>query len=344
MAGNQSELPPCSVIIPVRNSAPFLEECILSVHAQLDYPLGKVELIIFNDASTDESLAIAHRLQARLSSDFAKFIVLNSTSDHPSGAGSGRNRCCEASGANFFVFLDSDDIMRPYRLARTIPLLQLNGGIVGGVFDRVPPGSTPRYERFHRNLTNEQISSNVYTFRDAPIAMPTCACTRASWETAGKFREGPNIPEDLHFPYDAIERGIRISKLDGDSITGYRFHDTMTSLSYNRKTLLSIRVDAFERIVLSRPRWRDGFSIWGAGRDGKEFYKALSEPAKKLVQSWGDIDPNKIGNKLREKPVIHFSQLQSPVAICVAMDRDGQLERNLKETNLVGGVDYYHLV
>ena len=36
--------------------------------------------------------------------------------------------------------------------------------------------------------------------------------------------------------------------------------------------------------------------IWGAGRDGKEFYKALSERGRELVDEWWDIDPGKVGN------------------------------------------------
>lgn len=41
-------------------------------------------------------------------------------------------------------------------------------------------------------------------------------------------------------------------------------------------------------------RWTQ-FSIWGAGRDGKAFFKALSPEGKSKVIGFWDVDANKIG-------------------------------------------------
>ncbi len=335
----------CAVIVPVLNSAKFLAECIESVTAQVDFPLHQIELIIFNDGSTDNSLQIARSYETSLSSTLGRYLVLDSGRE-PSGAGSARNRCCEAARSDIFIFLDSDDVMRPTRIARTVQALMdgENFSVVGGNFDRIPPGSTPRYERYHKSLTTEHAVSLVYAFRDTPLAMPTVACARGAWKAVGGFREGRGIPEDFHFLYDIIERGFRIKKLGGDCLTGYRYHEHMVSHTYHRKMLMQIRVAAFERIILSRPRWRDGFSVWNAGRDGKEFYKLLSPQAQERLVQWGDVDPRKIGQKLRGKPVVHFSQLKPPIVLCVAMDRGGEFEANLKTLELKGGVDYFHLV
>lgn len=41
--------------------------------------------------------------------------------------------------------------------------------------------------------------------------------------------------------------------------------------------------------------WSSGFLIWGAGRDGTDFYRALTGRGKGLVRGFVDIDPKRIG-------------------------------------------------
>uniref|UniRef100_A0A7S1FRD0 Glycosyltransferase 2-like domain-containing protein n=1 Tax=Corethron hystrix TaxID=216773 RepID=A0A7S1FRD0_9STRA len=60
-----------------------------------------------------------------------------------------------------------------------------------------------------------------------------------------------------------------------------------------------------------------GFAIWGAGRDGKEVYRNLSDDLRVLVRAFVDVDPKKIGlqnyvnRDLRCKvPIHHFSWLK----------------------------------
>ena len=58
-----SFLPFVSVVIPARNEAAYIRQCLLSV-LQQDYPSEKFELILVDDHSTDETLQIAQSLQA----------------------------------------------------------------------------------------------------------------------------------------------------------------------------------------------------------------------------------------------------------------------------------------
>ena len=73
--------------------------------------------------------------------------------------------------------------------------------------------------------------------------------------------------------------------------------------------------------------------IWGNGRDGRDFLKALSYEARTKLKGFGDIDPKKIARGYQYErggtmyPVVYFDQLVPPVVICVAMDRGGQLEK-----------------
>lgn len=156
---------------------------------------------------------------------------------------------------------------------------------------------------------------------------------------------GCGVPEDLHFLYAAMKHGFNLLKLGPPSLICYRFHSSMTSLTIHRRTLLDVRVRAFEELVLAKEGWREGFAIWNSGRDGKDVYKRLSEKGKSLVTMWGDVSPRKIGKVQSGKPVVHFTQLTPPIACCVVLDRDGrEFEQNLASLNLRQGVEYVHLV
>lgn len=368
--------PLLAVIVPVHNAAAYLRACLLSVTAQRDVPLHRVELLIYDDASTDESIKVALDVQPHLCSVLHRVEILHDRNNNnanpakPLGCGGARNRACAQATAPILVFQDADDVMLPLRLSRTLAALlpttdiDINSDtnssgandsgtdstatkcdVIGGSFERLPAGSTPRYEAYHARLVDSDDLFFATAFRDAPLPMPTVACGTHVWR-ACPFVSGVGVPEDLHFQYGAMQAGFRLYKLPGPPVVQYRFHDEMASLSLSRRTLLRVRVTAFETLVLSRhPAWKDGFSIWNAGRDGKDVFNMLSDAAKQIVRAWGDVNPRKIGLRIKNIPVIHFSQLKPPIACCVPLDRDGrEFEANLAALQLRPGHDYVHLI
>jgi ribonuclease P protein subunit RPP14 len=103
-------------------------------------------------------------------------------------------------------------------------------------------------------------------------------------------------------------------------------------------------VKAFERQILTLPSWQQ-FSIWGAGRDGKLFYRNLTKANQQRVQTFLDIpESNKLGHKYENVPIRHWNTAATagPLVLCVALDRtQGQFEANLQSFNLVDGKDYF---
>jgi len=101
------------------------------------------------------------------------------------------------------------------------------------------------------------------------------------------------------------------------------------SSSTSRKLLLQLRTKAFvDAIIRNNPKWTSGFVIWGAGRDGKDFFKALPDDVKFHVKCFVDVDEKKIKsgyyvtpvtnpsickigskNKHLKIPIVHFSLL-----------------------------------
>ena len=59
-----------------------------------------------------------------------------------------------------------------------------------------------------------------------------------------------------------------------------------------------LRLRAFEEKVLRKSElWKNGFVVWGAGRDGKDFLKALSPELKAMCKCMVDVDEKKINAK-----------------------------------------------
>ena len=96
-----------SVIIPVHNSAQYLDECVESVLQDLH---SEDEIILVENGSTDESWEMCKRYAAMYSNIHA--VHLDSA-----GVSGARNKGLSLAKGYWVVFLDSDDIMAPSFLA-----------------------------------------------------------------------------------------------------------------------------------------------------------------------------------------------------------------------------------
>lgn len=108
-----------SVLIPVYNVEPYLEACVTSVLGQ---GVPGVEVLLYDDASTDGSAALMQRLAA---SHPGHLGLLHG--ERNQGLSAARNALLEASQGRWIWFLDSDDFLLPGAIARLQPLTQLDG-------------------------------------------------------------------------------------------------------------------------------------------------------------------------------------------------------------------------
>lgn len=91
--------PLVSVIIPVHNSAPYLEQCLNSILTQT---YTNLEIICIDDASSDDSPSILKR--------FAKQETrIRLLYSHHIGGGGARNKGIDVAQGTYLLFLDSDD-------------------------------------------------------------------------------------------------------------------------------------------------------------------------------------------------------------------------------------------
>lgn len=149
------------------------------------------------------------------------------------------------------------------------------------------------------------------------------------------------VAEDLRFFFAHIHQNglLHLLRTEKPLVT-YRHVGNSQSSQTPRKLLLQLRAFAFEHSILdSSAHWqRDGsrFCVWGAGRDGKDFVKALNPETRKRVYCFVDVDEKKInlgyyvnrdlGLKI---PIVHFSMLAA----------DPEIRMQLQQSWCEGGDD-----
>src|SRR5436309_1229156 len=97
----------CSVVIPARNAAGTIGECVLGVLSQ-SLPREMYEVLVVDDGSSDPTVAIARRLGVRV------------VAQPPLGIASARNAGIRAAKGDPIVFLDPDCVPKLDWLAQTI--------------------------------------------------------------------------------------------------------------------------------------------------------------------------------------------------------------------------------
>lgn len=106
-----------SVVIPCYNSARFLNESVASIASQT---IPAIEIIIVDDASTDDSYEYACSLQDKFT-DIRINVLRNKKN---LGPGPSRNRGIAESFGNYVAFLDADDVWLPDKLEQQLKFMR----------------------------------------------------------------------------------------------------------------------------------------------------------------------------------------------------------------------------
>jgi len=107
--------PVVTVVTPAYNAARYLPGTVASVLGQT---FSDLELIIVDDGSTDDTLAVARRLAAT----DPRIRVVSTPNGGPAAA---RNTALRSARGEFVALLDSDDIMLPDYLARQLAVFEV---------------------------------------------------------------------------------------------------------------------------------------------------------------------------------------------------------------------------
>ena len=110
----QNNEPLISIILPLFNAQKYIKDCIKSV---INQTYSNWELIIVDDASTDDSINIVSRLMLRDSR-----IKLIECKENFGGPAKPRNIGIKKSKGLYVAFLDNDDIWLPEKLKKQMEI------------------------------------------------------------------------------------------------------------------------------------------------------------------------------------------------------------------------------
>ena len=156
--------PLVSVIVPNYNYARTLDLCLSALERQ-DYP--RIEVIVVDDRSTDDSVEIAHRHGAR--------VLITDTNI---GAPAARNLGVRHARGEVLFFLDSDVALTPDTVGNAVALLTSDPtlGVVCGTYEPEPLIPDSRVERYRSLQLHYWISGDagdITTIYSAIFAMWT---------------------------------------------------------------------------------------------------------------------------------------------------------------------------
>ena len=110
------KLPLVSVIIPAFNAVRFLPRALESVAAQ-GYPADRIETIVIDDGSTDDTLLLARSFRGQMP-------ALQVFSQPNQGVAAARNLAITVSSGELIAFLDADDRWLPDKIAAQVEVFQ----------------------------------------------------------------------------------------------------------------------------------------------------------------------------------------------------------------------------
>jgi glycosyltransferase involved in cell wall biosynthesis len=181
-----------SIVIPCLNAAWALDRC-LSEIAHSDYPSSRIELVVIDNGSTDQSVAISKR--------FTDQIII----DPEANISKLRNLGARSTTGEILVFLDSDCILGKDWLPIAVRYFDdPHIGMVGSTVNNIPENFGWVSRAWNAHLTRKNGIYDVHWLGSRAIAV-----RREAFEKAGGFDERLATCEDVEFGY-ALNRYFRI--------------------------------------------------------------------------------------------------------------------------------------
>ncbi len=290
--------------MPVKNSTPFLEDCLNSIIKQSE---KNWELIAVDDHSSDNSFLI---LQKYAIKDPRIKVFQNKGKGIIDALRLAYSKC----KGSFITRMDSDDLMPPQKLIILKKILQKNGtGIVatGGVkyFADYPLGNGYlRYEKWLNELTYKESNFSAI-YKECVIPSPCWMVYREDFEKIEAFN--PNTyPEDYDLCFRFYKYGLQV-KSSQEILHLWRDYSHRTSRTdkhYSDNRFFDIKINYF--LELDRDKTQT-LILWGAGKKGKFLAKKLL--VKEVSFYWISNNLKKIDQDIYGKIIqsTHLIQEQS---------------------------------
>jgi glycosyltransferase involved in cell wall biosynthesis len=242
--------PLVSVVIPVHNCQAFVAE---AVRSALDQDHAPLEVIVVDDGSTDDSVAMLKPF-----GDAIRLVQVRN-----GGPARARNKGFELARGEFVAFLDADDVWRPGKLTAQVQHL-LDCPDVGICYTDWwvwQPGADGRFERpAHASLPvgrpgpSAERSGWIYSrlLLDCELLTTTVMLRAELARRVGLFDPELAIGEDYDF-WLRMSRAARITRLDCVGALYRALPGSASRTARTRNFEFEVVQRAIERFGLSNP-------------------------------------------------------------------------------------------
>jgi len=196
-----SAKPQLTVAISLFNYGDYIERALKSVCEQTIASV--VELIVVDDASTDDSVAVVHRFQRNHASLFARLAAFHcEIHERNRGLAEARNTAFNLANASSVLVLDADNLLLPQACACMLRALAAASQSVGAVYPILTVQGHP-----HQSLANE-LPWDPQRFRTGNYIDALALVRLEAWQSVGGFKHTPGGWEDFDFWCRFVEHGL----------------------------------------------------------------------------------------------------------------------------------------
>jgi glycosyltransferase involved in cell wall biosynthesis len=261
-----------SVIIPCRNCARHLGQQLEALAGQ-DYE-GTWEVIVVDNASTDDSRQIAERYSDRLN---LRIVDARGSS----GASFARNVGAAAAAGRKLLFVDADDEVAPGYLSAMAAALDSSDFVTA----RVDTSAlNPEWSRFAHGPP-WQVDGVLTLFGFLPAAPSCIGVVRSLYRRVGGFPEKFLRQEDAAFSWRVQLTGTPVQFVR-DAEYRYRFRPSLHGLyaqSRDWSVFIPLLYREFRAAGMPRRPWSVALNAWGRGLRQLLRARTKADVAKAIV-------------------------------------------------------------
>ncbi|MCP4295352.1 MAG: glycosyltransferase family 2 protein [Proteobacteria bacterium] len=283
--------PLISILMPFRNTAQYLEECLDSI---IDQSYENWELLAINDRSEDESLKLVKKYvqkdpRVKVFQNEGKGII-------PALQLALKHSSCE-----YITRMDSDDVMTPIKLEELLnQLLRKGRGYVStGQIKYFSEGELGQgYIRYAEWLNELTAKSENFReiYKECIIPSPCWMLHRDDLNICGDF-DSSRYPEDYDLCFRLYENNIKCTG-SNELLHYWRDHSCRASRidkNYADFQFYEIKLDYFLKLECPDEK---KVVLWSAGKKGKIVADHLI--ARNIDFKWVCTNEKMIGNRVKD--------------------------------------------
>lgn len=326
-----------SILVPFKNTAEFLPECIQSI---INQSYKNWELLIVDDGSTDDSYTIV--------SNFAvKDTRIKLFKNKNYGIIPALQLALRESKGELITRMDSDDIMAPNKLevlSTNLIKFGRNHLAIGKVKYFSESGIGDGYAKYEKWLNNLTQKGSNYTeiYKECVIPSPCWMVYKDDLLACDAFNPD-RYPEDYDLAFRFYKNKLKCIPCNSVQHLwrDYELRTSRTHKHYAENHFIELKLHYFLDLNYVKEK---SLTIWGAGSKGKVLAKALVK--KSIPFHWICNNPNKIGRDIygqELKPFHYLEDIKNPQSIITVANANSQayIKTYLKQQNMKPMVDYF---